>query len=290
MSLYVIGVDGGASKTRCFVASLNGDVMAEGLGGCANKNVTSWEDAVLQVRLAVMDALVKGEVLPSQIAAAHYGLGGVSSDACITRWKEAVNNLSPNGVISVENDVFLAVHAVDCREGIGVVSGSGGNIGAISKGKAFHVNGRVPFNSSQLGRRALEELMNLIQKKERLDRFGEAVVNLAGLDEAQFFKEVYLSLDGAAARIAPIVVELSNQENLEARSMVLDWLAGVNRSIQHFQVTNELHSFPICFGGATFSSMGSLILEHMETSSEILVSPIPLAAGAVKAAIRKLGV
>ena len=224
MSSYVLGIDGGASKTRCLVADLNGTVVAEGVGGCANRNVTSWDDAVLQVRLAVMKALVNGEVLPSQIAAAHYGLGGVSSHECTAHWHEAVKNLSPNAIISVENDVFLAIHAVDRKEGVGVVSGSGGNIGAIYEGRVFHVNGHVPFSSSQLGRRALEELMSQIQQRESLDPFGKVLVKLAGLSDTQLRKEAYLNSHAVAVQISPIVVELSSQGYPQARSISSDCL------------------------------------------------------------------
>lgn len=60
MTKYLLGVDGGASKTRSLVANSDGTIIASGFGDCANRNVTSWEAAVLQVRLGVIDALARG--------------------------------------------------------------------------------------------------------------------------------------------------------------------------------------------------------------------------------------
>lgn len=288
MSRYVIGVDGGASKTRCLVAAVDGAIIGDGYSGCANKNVTSWEDAVLQVRLGVTEALVRGHVLPNQIVSAYYGLGGVVDDEDTKKWKEAVESLSPEAVVLVENDVFSALYAVDCSTGIGVVSGSGGNIGAIADGRSFHVNGHVHFSSAQLGRMALEVVMNQI-KRGKCDLFGKAVLKWAGLDEVQLWNEVYVDHGGLAARISPIVIQLSNRGHLQAQSIILDWLTKVEWDVRQFQTANELESLPICFGGATFSSMRPIILEHLKASSKILVASVPLVEGAVRAARRQLG-
>lgn len=284
MTRYLLGVDGGASKTRCLVATMDGSIAASGHGDCANKNITSWEAATLQVRLAVIEALAKSGILPSEIASAHYGLGGVATLRCEQEWRSALQDLSPQAAITVENDVFLPIYATEQRFGIGVVSGSGGNIGAISKNGKFHVNGYVRFNSSQLGRRALQWIMPQILEGNDLDAFTQALLELAGLDEKTLREGMHTRPQGLAQDVSPFLIELCHKGHQQAHEIVHSWLEIVSTDIQNFQQANDLETLPICFGGATFCSMHSVLKTHLQVQGEILVAPVAAAEGALIAA------
>lgn len=285
MTKYLLGVDGGASKTRSLVANSDGTIIASGFGGCANRNVTSWEAAVLQVRLGVIDALARGEILPHDIIYAHYGLGGVATSRCEQEWQDALGDLTPQATITIENDVFLAVRAVDQAHGIGVVSGSGGNIGLLSPTGKFHLNGHVRFNSAQLGRRTLQKIMFQIQGNQSLDPFSRALLELAHLDEEKLKQAMHTNPQELAREVSPLIIELYKQGYEQAQTIVHTWLEQVGEDVEDFRLTNHLESLPICFGGTTFSDMQSILTTNLKIEGQILVADTPLAEGAVKGAL-----
>ncbi|HBG00556.1 MAG TPA: hypothetical protein DDW87_03145 [Firmicutes bacterium] len=279
-----LGVDGGASKTRCVVTNFDGNIVSWGFGGCANKNITSFEGAVLEVRLAIMDALVKGGFLPGDIISAHCGLGGLFTDQDREAWLAGLQDLAPSAAITVDNDVFLSIPAADRAFGIAVVSGSGGNIGAITPAGRCHVNGQVNFHSAQLGRRALQALLWQIQIQKEFDPFGQALFDLANFDKEQFLESFHTQPEQLAREIAPYVSTLSTLRQPQAVEIVLAWLERVRRDVEIFQKENQLESLPVCFGGSTFTSLQAIILEHLKFPNGCLVSSLPLEEAAVKLA------
>ncbi len=284
MSGCLIGVDGGASKTRCVIATLDGDIISRGLGGCANKNITSFETAVFEVRLAVMDALAKGGYLPGDVISAHYGLGGLSTDQDLEAWLASLRAFTPNALITASNDVFLAIPSTNRDFGIAVVSGSGGNIGAITPTRSFHVNGRVNFHSNQLGQQALQVMLWQTQIEKELDPFGQALLDLANLNSEQFLGIFYTQPKHLARQLAPYVSELACQKYPQALEIVLPWLALVGRDVEDFQEENRLESLPICLGGSTFASLQTIIAENIQFASGYFVSSCPLEEGALQVA------
>lgn len=286
MSSCLVGVDGGASKTRCVVADLDGEIVSRGFGGCANKNITSFETAVFEVRLAVMDALAKGGFLTTDIVSAHYGLGGLSTDQDHVAWLAPLRDLTPNALFTASNDVFLAIPAANQDLGIAVVSGSGGNIGAITPTGSLHVNGGVNFHSNQLGRQALQILLWQIQIQKELDPFGQALLELADLNKEQLLEIFHTEPKQLARELAPHIGKLFEQGHPQALGIILAWLEQVKRDVDTFQEEHQLESLPICFGGATFTSLKTIILEQLKFPGGCFISSLPLEEGAVKVARR----
>ena len=65
---YVLGVDGGGSKTICLVANTQGQLLAIGTGGPVNTNYVSRREAVKSLTSAVSTALAQAGLHGEQIA------------------------------------------------------------------------------------------------------------------------------------------------------------------------------------------------------------------------------
>lgn len=284
MSSCLVGVDGGASKTLCVVATLDGEIVSRGLGGCANKNITCFEMAFFEVRMAVMDALAKGGFLLTDVVSACYGLGGLSTDQDHEMWLTSLRTLTPHAVITVVNDVFLAIPSTGRDFGIAVVSGSGGNIGAVTPRGSFHVNGRVNFHSNQIGGQALQILLWQIQVQKALDSFGQALLELAKLDQEQLLELFQTQPKHLARELAPYVSKLSISKDPQALAIVRAWLDHVKRDVELFQNENQLEFFPVCLGGSTFIGLKAIILDQFQFPSGCFVASVSPAEGAVQVA------
>jgi N-acetylglucosamine kinase-like BadF-type ATPase len=152
---FLVGVDGGGTKTQAVVADLQGNVLARGVGGPSNYKRVGFEKACEAIVAAVDGAL--GPVLSNKtterplwrsgrIAAACFGLAGVDSpedEAPLLAWAKAQAFAS---ALSVVNDTELIL-AAGTPEGWGVaaISGTGSNCIARSpKGQTFRVGGWGP--------------------------------------------------------------------------------------------------------------------------------------------------
>lgn len=293
---YVIGVDGGASKTLCYVATIEGKKIGEGLAGCANKNVTGWEEALSQVRLAVICGLEDAQVDPENIIGAHYGLGGVSGQMWENRWRTELEFLSPKANIMVENDVFLPIYAESANgHGIAIVSGSGGNIGIITTQGKCHIDGRVHFASSQLGQAALNVMLGEIQRGEK-SAFTTKLLEDGGFrGDDVFVTQARIDPKALRFKLSPLVTKWAVAGQTQAVSIVHEWLSRVSDDLtQFFADYNHIisPSLSVCFGGTTFSSMQELVRREVSANLPWL-DPIRLhvidmhpAGAAVIAALR----
>lgn len=292
----MLGVDGGASKTDCCIATLEGTVKGWGKAGCANPNITSWADANTQVRLAVIQAMEHADVLPDQIISSYYGLGGIAQLPMVERWKEDLRFLSPNAMIQVENDVFLPIYGTteNCQ-GVAVVSGSGGNIGLIDgKGDRYHLNGKVHFASSQLGREALNIVMGEIQQK-KISSFTKSIIAKANLgDPEQFVRQVRVESGQMNFRLTPLVTELAVAQDPEALRIVTQWLEQVKDNLSSFLAEYQVEDMPVCFGGSTFTSIRPIVLQELSAYFKELngcwieIDKNPPVISAIVAALRQV--
>src|SRR4051812_2628146 len=74
---YVIGVDGGATKTEAVVANLEGRPMGAGRSGCGNWEVVGEKKAGETIFEAIRQALARANVPLSDVRHAHMGLAGL---------------------------------------------------------------------------------------------------------------------------------------------------------------------------------------------------------------------
>ncbi|HET6174888.1 MAG TPA: BadF/BadG/BcrA/BcrD ATPase family protein [Gaiellales bacterium] len=129
---FVIGVDGGATKTDAVVMTADGRVLGRGRAGCSN-----WESAGLlgaadAIGVAVSTALEAAGCDRREIAASAFALAGVDWPEDEVRLAKALEPLELGGSSLITNDAFAALRAgISGRAGC--VSSAG--TGAVAAGR-----------------------------------------------------------------------------------------------------------------------------------------------------------
>ena len=101
-----LGVDGGGSKTRAWLADEKGTVLGRGNTGTANINYTTRTSAVAAIRAACTQAFRSARVTESKVSGAWLGLAGMAR-ACDRDWmKEQFSELAIK--IEVSDDLHIA--------------------------------------------------------------------------------------------------------------------------------------------------------------------------------------
>jgi N-acetylglucosamine kinase-like BadF-type ATPase len=121
---YVLGIDGGATKTLAAVLDLRERTLHLGHGGPSNEDAVGARLAVKAVLDAADQALARAGVQQGDLDAAVLAIAGTDTDS-IDRHLHAAR---PESWIVVGDVVGAWATATGARPGVGVISGTGSNV------------------------------------------------------------------------------------------------------------------------------------------------------------------
>ncbi len=134
----VVGVDAGASSTRCVVASTAGTVLARGSAGGANQNSSA--DPVGNLTAALREAL--RDLDPSRVDSGVFGIAGAGAAghaAAQTAATDAWRTCGLAGEPRVVTDIAVAFAAGStATEGTVMISGTGAVAAAVRDAEIIH--------------------------------------------------------------------------------------------------------------------------------------------------------
>ena len=152
---FVLGCDGGNTKTIALVAAPSGEIL--GWGRAGSSDVHDNPAAIDELRAAVRAACAMAACAPSQVQHAVFGLAGADWPEDYALLSEAMRTLL-GGESTILND---AVTAIRCGtpDGVGVVvsCGTGGTAAATGRDGTIYHRGfwPEPSGAREIGRRGL---------------------------------------------------------------------------------------------------------------------------------------
>lgn len=159
---YVLGVDGGGTKTHAVILDGQGRVAGEGLSGPSNPLRVGVSSAAASVREAFDRALASAGLRRADVAAARVGLAGVRRDDLRERMRESLLSLGV-GTIEVATDGEIALYGATGGEpGVVVIAGTGSICcGINARGRRACAGGWGPLagdegSGSWIARRGLQ--------------------------------------------------------------------------------------------------------------------------------------
>lgn len=160
---YILGVDGGNTKTIALVARRDGAIIGAGRAGCSDMyGARSSEAASEQLALAVEAALAQAGAEAAQIESGVFSMAGGDWPEDLELLGQIVRARGYGQVTRVYNDAIGALRA-GSPDGIGVVvaCGTGAAIGArAADGRTWHLGFWFEHGGSDhLGQQALRAAM-----------------------------------------------------------------------------------------------------------------------------------
>jgi glucosamine kinase len=135
---FVMGVDGGATKTLAAVLDLREQTLHLGHGGSSNADAVGERAATDSLVKATDEALARADIEREQLAAAVLAIAGTDTDAVTVHVRERC----PTTWLVVNDVVGAWAAATDARPGVGVISGTGSNVlGVGADGRAWRAGG-----------------------------------------------------------------------------------------------------------------------------------------------------
>lgn len=242
---YVLGIDGGGTKTLGIIADLQGNVVASASGGMSNVQIAG-ADGTARVCFDVLERCCRRtRCKPDQLQAVVLGLAGAGREPDRLRTERAIRALArERGVhlrnLRVESDGRIAVEgALGGNAGIVIVAGTGSvGFAKDADGNIHRVGGwgRVIGDEGSgfaIGREALRAISKHLDGRGEptlLTALAGKILNLS--DPVTIISKVYQDHFDVSS-VAPLVLRAAEKGDRVARK-ILD--KGSSELVDHVKV------------------------------------------------------
>lgn len=204
---YIIGVDGGGTKTEAVAYDLDGNVLKTSLKGFANL-LNNKEEALNNIHDSIKELV--DEYGQENLKGLYLGIAGSEAGDNEQLIKEVADRFFKDSVVM--NDGELALRAMlKGEDGILTIAGTGSISFGVNKDKRFRCGGwgHLLGDEGSAYKISIDAIKHMIFVKEnRLPKseFIEAIMNEIGIDsEDDVIGFVYSSTKDEVAKVAPVV-------------------------------------------------------------------------------------
>ncbi|WP_155592596.1 N-acetylglucosamine kinase [Lysinibacillus cavernae] len=266
---YIIGVDGGGTRTRAVIGTKNGEVLAFVEGAGTNMKSTP-PDVVRQEILKILAQLLqKAGLTKSDVSMIFLCVAGGDRYVDIARWEKWVDTIFSGTTckVKITNDAVAALTSgTFTQEGLVVIAGTGSIVYAVEKN--HHVS-RVGGWGHLLGDEGSgyyigqEALRAIAQQYDVLgsngDVFADTILEqLAISDPTEIITLIYEHPQPRVciASIARTVLRLAEQNNERAKDIIEKAVIYLVQLIQTMlKKEPQVSNFPIVICGGLFGNL-----------------------------------
>ena len=229
---YVLGVDGGGTKTACVISDTGGRLLGAGIGGSSNYLTVGEEEAKRSIQVAVERAIEKSGVRIPKFRVAYLGMAGAGRPSGVNVIRRMVESLGLAEEVVIDTDAAIALAgATACNPGVVVISGTGSIAFGINKdGEKGRAGGWGYLLGDEgsgydIGRKGLAAALRAY------DGRGEETVLLRRLMDRlkvsnvdDLVDHVYLGgvKAGEVSSLTPLIVEAAREGDLVSRRILGD--------------------------------------------------------------------
>ena len=304
MKSFVVGVDGGGTKTRAILADERGEKIAEAIGAGSAVRHGEAEKSAGIIAGVVRDVIEEAEKSgPAKVLLV--GVAGVGRESERQALHEALVAQEIADEVIVEPDFAIALaDAFGDGPGVLLIAGTGSSAFARGPtGATARCGGWGPVIGDEggggwIGRRALSVVAAAADGREPETALTGAILTAAEISETvELIAWAANATPGKLATLAPAVLQVADTGDLRANSIVsmaVEELALHVRALARQLFTDERASVPVALSGGLLKKGAPFRkrLEHrLKTAvpgAHLHTEDIDAARGAVKSAVRQL--
>ena len=309
MKRYVLGIDGGGTKTRAVIAEAEGHVLGSGVGGPSNYDDVGMERAKAGIAEAVRMARQQSGLPEARLASVFLGMAGVVSeqDRSVIHAIARELNLADDQNVDVDHDCRIALAGgLSGRPGIVLIAGTGSSCyGQNSAGVSWISGGWGPLISDEgssywLGIQAMrcavasqDGRMHSVLRELVQDHFQ--LIEMRDLMHRMYVVGMSRS---EIASLAPLVIRAAHQDDKVALDLLSQGASDLAYMVR--AVANQLGftsgACELALVGGLFNA-GDVVLAPVQAAIQnrlpdcrIIFAELPPASGAVLLALKNLGI
>ena len=228
---FVMGVDGGGTKSIGLIADAPGTILTRHETGASNVNVVGVEGAAKSLHKLITNCCEDLRCRPDELASIVLALAGAGDDEVKHKIKDALNGLfSKNGMktlpIVIETDARAALEgAFNGGPGIVIVSGTGSIVmGKSGRGDLLTVGGWGRFLGGEgsgyfIGREAVKAVTLQMDKRGETTKLAQKLAEkYKWHTRADIIRAVYQE-KFELSQLAPLVLETAATNDLVSQKI-----------------------------------------------------------------------
>ncbi len=276
---FLLGVDGGGTKTVALVANEVGEICGAGRTGDPSTSTSDTHAVLGFVRDAIEQALPAGAEF-ADLRVSVFGLSGTDWKEDIDIRRTALELMGIPSPVIVKNDAFLGWRAALLEESTGIVLavGTGAMVGVVTPGQEWHYGCYARTGGAlHLSRAALEAVYRAEDRRGRTTALSDRVLEHYGMKSV----DDLLRLDTASKlavygpfSLAPMVHEEASAGDAVAGQLVDHQASAlaeyVVAGIRRFSLEDT--AFPVVLSGGVFRSR-SVAMREVLASRILAVAP-----------------
>jgi N-acetylglucosamine kinase-like BadF-type ATPase len=294
---YVLGFDGGGTKTECVLMDESGAVVARSRSGASNVVNVGAEAAAAALAEAGKEALRSAAKSPSDVVYILAGLSGAGEPRA--RWgvQEKLKPNFPSAAIVVTSDLILTLCSTGEIPSVVVIAGTGSAVlGRTSPLKLARAGGFGPIigdpgSANDIGRKATARCFQKLLNNEPF-RLTEEVLRSFACQWDQFVDLVRAEPTVIFPKIFPIVAKAAESRDRSAQAILsmaaFDLLDQVREVVRQLQLDGR--SFFLAKTGGVFDGSAFLnghfdaLIRKLNPKARIGPLPRPVAESAAQLA------
>ncbi|QSB12005.1 hypothetical protein JTI58_10555 [Lysinibacillus fusiformis] len=266
---YIIGVDGGGTRTRAVIGTRKGEVLAFVEGAGTNMKSTPPDEVRLQIIQLLAQLLQKIDATKNDISAVFLCVAGGDRQVDKERWEQWISFLFPASAfkITITNDAVAGLTSgTFTQQGLVVIAGTGSIVYAVGKNyQASRVGGwGYLLGDEGSGYYIGQEALRFITRHYDAfgvneDLFTATILNqLALKNPTEIITHVYEHLQPRVliASLARVVLRLAEQNNDRAKKIIGQ---AAHHLVQFIQIMlkkePQLKGYPIVLCGGLFENL-----------------------------------
>lgn len=276
---YVLGIDGGGTKTTCVVVDYRKAVIGQGRAASCNRNSVGDEAARANLTRALQDALTAAGQPVRALSAICAGIAGMDRPqerAIVNNW---FNELCPGIPVHLHNDAVIALASGTGGDlyGIAAVSGTGMIVYGIDRnGQTRRAGGWGPLFGDKgsgyaIGAAALAAIAQAVDGLGPPTALEGALLDYLDLNMPQaLIPWAYHDLAWSRiAELAPLVVECARQNDAVALAIIeeaaVDLAAAVEHVVRNLNLLNEVVPVVLAGGNLLPGFFSTLVSQHLHS-------------------------
>ncbi len=231
MQEYVLGVDGGGTKTICLLVDSQGHQRGRGQSGPSNRYAVGDALAESALRQAILAALESGGVTAAAVGAICLGMAGVDRPGDVAVVQEMVRRIIPVPRVLVCNDAIIALAGgVGRLYGVVLIAGTGAiAYGVNAQGQARRASGWGHLLGDEgsgydVGLKALRAILRAYDGRGPATALEGLVLRHWGLDRPEGLIGLVYAPDFPRRRIAallPLVEQAAEAGDAVAQDLLV---------------------------------------------------------------------
>jgi glucosamine kinase len=225
---YVLGFDGGGTKTECVLMDPAGKIVTRSFSGPSNPYRVGVEPATREIEKAADLCLQEAGARRNAVAAIGAGLAGTGNPELKEAMRASLAAAFPRTAVSVFTDLEAALAAAGDGPVIVLVAGTGSAaIGRNVQGQIWRTGGQGPRlgddgSAFDIGSRAVARAMGEYERLGRNSALGSKILEQLGYASWQELREHTKSEpDSVFPLVFPIVAWLADAGDAAAREILV---------------------------------------------------------------------